>query len=163
MGQRCEGHPGEGVPHSFWGLKSYPKQAVTTAILIEGHRAVLAARNSKLVLATRLQVVATTLRGNPVKHSIVTFGMALWIAATLDMEHTILELHHREILAIFIRNGSGQKLVHSLATADNRGLSIDKLSDNIAAKIALVKFHVHSCIVLVTPHPSQKQRHTNPY
>ena len=95
MGQRYEGHPGEGVPHSFFwgGLKSYLEQAVATAILIEGHGAILAARNSELVLATRLNIVATTLCGNPVEHSVMSIGMALGIAATLDMEHAILMLH----------------------------------------------------------------------
>ena len=62
---------------------------MTTAVLIECNRAILATRYAELMFATRLKIVATMLGSKPEKHSIMLLGMALRIATALNMQHAI--------------------------------------------------------------------------
>jgi hypothetical protein len=132
------------------------EESVTTTIFIESHGSIIATHHGKLVPTTRVDIVAPTLRGNPEEELTMLRRLAVRIATSANMKHTVLKLNNREIDAIFIVNCNGQKLVHSLATADDGSLSIDKLGDNIATMGTLEKLYSHSNKILVIPHHQQK-------
>ena len=144
----CENSGGTSYPHA--------EEAMVGAVFIDCYGAMVADGKQDIGAGGDGEVGAAAIELHVDEHTLAILEGAVARATRVDSQAAVLEERYLgEVVAAIAIEGVGFENHHLLTTADERGLRVDKLSNDIATLRADVKDSLHSNKELVLPYRLQ--------